>query len=187
MIVSKKDSQKVAEILLSINAVKLQPYNFFTWSSGQKSPIYCDNRIILSHIKKRKIITDLLSFYIRQEFKSIDCVAGVATGAIAYGIMVASKLNYPFVYVRGEAKRHGRQNQIEGYLKPHSNVVVVEDLISTGQSSINAISTIEKSGAMVNGLISIFNYNLSNIKKINTPYVSLCDYNTLINLAIKKI
>jgi len=185
MIINNKDAEQVAKILLNINAIKLQPSNFFTWSSGKKSPIYCDNRLILSYIKERRFIKNLFCKYITNEFQSIDCIAGVATGAIAHGMMAASKLNLPFIYVRDKAKGHGRQNQIEGKLKKESNVIVIEDLISTGKSSLNAIQAIEKSGSTVKGLISIFTYEMFNEKNINIPYVALCDYSTLIKVAIK--
>tara|TARA_B100001250_G_scaffold270070_1_gene233059 strand:+ start:3221 stop:3841 length:621 start_codon:yes stop_codon:yes gene_type:complete len=186
MIISKHQSQQVAEILLNINAVKLQPSNFFTWSSGKKSPIYCDNRVVLSHPNERTKIQNIFTECIHTKFESIDYIAGVATGAIAHGMMVASKLQLPFIYVRDNAKKHGRQNQIEGQLKKGSNVIVIEDLISTGKSSINAIQAIEKSGSTVNGLISIFTYGFFNVKQLNIPCISLCDYNTLIKVALDK-
>jgi len=186
MIINKRHSEQVAEILLNINAVKLQPSNFFTWSSGKKSPIYCDNRIILSHPKERTIIQNIFTEYINKEFKSIDYIAGVATGAIAHGVIVASKLNLPFIYVRDKAKGHGRQNQIEGSLKEKSKLIVIEDLISTGQSSINAIKAIEESNCKVYGLISIFTYGFFDTTKINIPCVSLCNYETLVKVAINK-
>ena len=179
-------SKKVAEILLSINAVKLQPSNFFTWSSGKKSPIYCDNRLILSHTKERDLIGDLFCQYIKSEFPNATYIAGVATGAIAHGMIVASKLNLPFIYVRDKAKNHGRKNQIEGHLIQGSNVIVIEDLISTGTSSINAINAIKKHQCNVNGLLSIFTYELIASTKLPIPYFSLCDYSTLIKVANEK-
>ena len=158
MIIDKKDSIEVAKILLNINAVKLRPNNFFTWSSGEKAPIYCDNRLILSYVKERKIITDLFCKYIKSEFQSINYIAGVATGAIGHGMLVASELKLPFVYIRDKAKTHGRQNQIEGYLQKDSKVIVIEDLISTGKSSIKALEAIKNQKSNVEGLISIFTY-----------------------------
>ena len=155
MVISKYDSEQVAKILLKINAVKLQPSNFFTWSSGKKSPIYCDNRLILSHVHEREFIVQLFCNQIINNFKSIDYIAGVATGAIAHGMLIASKLNLPFIYVRDSAKNHGRQNQIEGNLKKGSNVIVIEDLISTGKSSLKAIEAIKESKSKVIGLGSI--------------------------------
>jgi len=186
MIINKHQSKKVAEILLNINAVKLQPSNFFTWSSGKKSPIYCDNRVILSYPKERKLIQNICAQYIEDEFQSIDYIAGVATGAIAHGVMVASQLDLPFIYVRDKAKGHGRQNQIEGKLKRGSKVIVIEDLISTGKSSMNAIKAIEETNSKVHGLISIFTYGFFDNKQLPVPCVSLCDYNTLITVAVDK-
>jgi|TARA_Y100000994_G_scaffold246831_1_gene250918 orotate phosphoribosyltransferase len=186
MIINKRKSAQVAEILLNINAVKLQPSSFFTWTSGKKSPIYCDNRLLLSHVKERKVIRDLFCEYITLKFSNIDYIAGVATGAIPHSMMVADKLELPFVYIRPEAKEHGRQNQIEGELKPESNVIVIEDLISTGKSSIKAIDAVEKHGSKVIELISIFTYEFVDLKKLNTPCFSLCNYSTLIEVAIKQ-
>lgn len=185
MIINKKDAQEVTQILLNINAIKLQPSNFFTWSSGKKSPIYCDNRILLSHVKERQRIISLLCKSIQKNFKSIDYIAGVATGAIAHGIMVAESLKKPFIYVRSKPKKHGRKNQIEGYLKTNKNVIVVEDLISTGKSSINAIDAIKNNGGNVIGLISIFTYGFFDLNNLNIPYFALSNYSTLINYAIE--
>ncbi|MAQ69518.1 MAG: orotate phosphoribosyltransferase [Flavobacteriales bacterium] len=186
MIISKKKSEQVAEILLNINAVKLQPSNFFTWTSGKKSPIYCDNRLLLSYVKERKVIRDFFCEYIADKYSNIDYIAGVATGAIPHGMMVADKLELPFVYIRPEAKKHGRKNQIEGELKPESNVIVIEDLISTGKSSMKAIEAVEQSGSKVIELISIFTYEFVDQNKLKRPYFSLCNYSTLIEFAIKK-
>ena len=174
MILSKKDSEEVAHILLDINAVKLQPNNLFTWSSGQKAPIYCDNRLLLSYVKEREKIKQLFCKNITQEFQSVDCIAGVATGAIAHGMMVASNLKLPFIYVRDKAKGHGRQNKIEGHIKKESNIVVIEDLISTGKSSEKAIQAIRNYGANVLGLVSIFTYELCKDNNISTSHMSLC-------------
>jgi orotate phosphoribosyltransferase len=186
MILSEKNSEKVAHILLDINAIKLQPNNLFTWSSGKESPIYCDNRLLLSHVKERKEIKKLFCEHITKSFQSADCIAGVATGAIAHGMMVASELEMPFIYIRDKAKGHGRQNKIEGYLKKENNVVVIEDLISTGKSSVRAIQGIQDYGANVKGLLSIFTYNLCQEDSIPVPHISLCNYDTLIKVAIDK-
>jgi len=180
------NAKKVAEILLQINAVKLQPSNFFTWSSGKKSPIYCDNRLILSHVNERNWIRDLFCQHIKKDFSNVDYIAGVATGAIAHGMMVASKLNLPFIYIRDKAKGHGKQNQIEGHLKKGSNVLVIEDLVSTGKSSINAINAIKKNNAHVVGLMSIFTYEIADVTKFDAPHISLSNYSTLIELANQK-
>ena len=186
MILNKQDSEQVAKILLQINAIKLQPSNFFTWSSGKKSPIYCDNRLLLSHIRERTIIRDLFCKYIQKHFTEFDYIAGVATGAIAHGMMVAEKLKSRFIYVRGEAKNHGRKNQIEGDLKKGSKVILIEDLISTGGSSIKSIEAIEKNGSKVIGLISIFTYQITTLSKIKCSYLSLCNYTDLIEFASKE-
>ena len=186
MIINNYQAQEVAEILLNINAVKLQPSNFFTWSSGKKSPIYCDNRVILSYPNEREKIKNIFASYIKEKIENVNCIAGVATGAIAHGMMVASALNLPFVYVREQAKKHGRQNQIEGKLDSESKIIVIEDLISTGKSSMNAIKAIEYSEAKVIGLISIFTYSFFNISNLSIPCVSLCDYKTLIEVALSK-
>ncbi|MAQ47651.1 MAG: orotate phosphoribosyltransferase [Flavobacteriales bacterium] len=185
MIINQLKSEKIADILLSINAIKLQPSNFFTWSSGKKSPIYCDNRLLLSHVKERKIIIKLFCETIIKQFESIDYIAGVATGAIPHGMLIADQLNLPFIYVRSQAKSHGRQNQIEGDLKPKSRVIVIEDLISTGKSSLKAIQAIEKNSTVI-GLMSIFTYNFFNPQDLSIPYFSLCDYTTLISVAMQK-
>ena len=181
MIINKHDSEIVAKILLKINAIKLQPNNFFTWASGKKAPIYCDNRILLSYVKERGVVRDLFCKNIKMNYANIDYIAGVATGAIAHGLMVAEKLELPFIYVRDKAKKYGRKNQIEGSLTPNSNVLVIEDLVSTGKSSLKAIEAIEKSGSNAIGLMSIFTYDMTT--KIDLPYLPLCNYSTLINVA----
>ena len=178
------NTQEIISSLISINSIKINLKKPFKWASGWNSPIYCDNRIILSHIKERKIIQNLFCSYIKKYFQSVNYVAGVATGAIAHGMMIASTLDLPFIYVRDKAKNYGRENQIEGNLKKGSNVIVIEDLISTGKSSINAIKAIEKTGSKVNGLMSIFTYDFLNTKNLKTPCVSLCNYSTLIEVAI---
>ena len=186
MITNQIKSEQIADILLSINAIKLQPSNFFTWASGKKSPIYCDNRLLLSHVKERKIIVNLFCDVIKQKFKSVDYIAGVATGAIPHGMMIADKLNLPFIYVRGQAKSYGRQNRIEGDLKDNSSVIVIEDLISTGQSSLNAIQAIKEHNSHVKGLLSIFTYDFFNTQNLKIPYFSLCNYPTLVKVAKQK-
>ena len=186
MIINQLKSEQIADILLSINAIKLQPSKFFTWSSGKKSPIYCDNRLLLSHVKERKIIIKFFCEIIRKKFSSIDYIAGVATGAIPHGMLIADQLDLPFIYVRGQVKSHGRQNQIEGDLKPKSRVIVIEDLISTGQSSLKAIQAIEKNKSKVLSLMSIFTYNFFDPQSLSIPCFSLCNYATLISVAIQK-
>src|SRR5215212_7043470 len=149
---------KVAEFLLQIKAVKLQPSQPFTWASGWKSPIYCDNRIALSYPEIRNYITHSLVKKTEQEFGIPDVIAGVATAAIAQGALVAEALKLPFVYVRPKAKDHGRENLIEGEINPGQNVVVIEDLVSTGQSSIKAVQSLRDAGCVVKGMTCIFTY-----------------------------
>lgn len=149
---------QVAEKLLSIQAVKLQPSNPFTWASGWKSPIYCDNRKTLAYPEIRTLIKEELANIIREKYNDADVVAGVATGAIAQGALVADLLGKPFVYVRSAAKDHGMGNLIEGELKAGQKVVVVEDLISTGGSSLKAVNTLREAGAEVMGMVAIFTY-----------------------------
>lgn len=148
----------VAEELLRVRAIKVQPSNPFTWASGWKSPIYCDNRKTLSYPDVRTLIKIEIARIIRETYGSVDVIAGVATGAIAQGAMVAEELGLPFVYVRSSPKDHGLENLIEGDLKPGQKVVVVEDLISTGGSSLKAVEAIRKDGCEVAGMVAIFTY-----------------------------
>lgn len=148
----------VAEKLLGIKAVKLQPSNPFTWASGWKSPIYCDNRKTLAYPEIRTLIKEELANIVREKYNDADVVAGVATGAIAQGALVADLLGKPFVYVRSAAKDHGMGNLIEGELKAGQKVVVVEDLISTGGSSLKAVNALREAGAEVMGMVAIFTY-----------------------------
>lgn len=159
MILDENTAHKTAELLLQINAIKLNPQEPFTWASGIKSPIYCDNRIILSYPSIRNYIVSEMAKPIETLFGKPDAIAGVATGAIGIGAIIADYLGLPFVYVRPEPKKHGRQNQIEGKLNPHANVVVIEDLISTGKSSMNAIKALKTEGkANIKGMMAIFTY-----------------------------
>lgn len=177
----------VAKQLLDIKAVKLSPENPFTWASGWKSPIYCDNRKVLSYPAARKVIYNAFVDVINKNFKDVDVIAGVATGAIAVGMMVAEVLNKPFVYVRPKPKDHGTGAQVEGDLAPGAKVVVVEDLISTGGSSLSAVNALENSGAIVLGMVAIFTYNF--IKSIrafenaNVELHTLSHYEALLDAA----
>ncbi|TDY11720.1 orotate phosphoribosyltransferase [Meridianimaribacter flavus] len=161
MIFNKHTAKKTAEVLLQVNAIKLSPEEPFTWASGWKSPIYCDNRIVLSYPQIRNYIRETMAKQIEKQYGKPDVIAGVATGAIGIGILVAEYLGLPFVYVRPEAKSHGRKNQIEGHLEHGQNVVVVEDLISTGKSSLNAVAALKEAGANVKGMIAIFTYGFN--------------------------
>jgi len=178
---------RIARLLLEINAIKLQPNNPFIWSSGIKSPIYCDNRILLSFPSYRNLVAKEIANLISQKYKSVDIIAGVATGAIGIGLLVAEKLKLPFIYVRPESKAHGRKNQIEGSVEKNKKVFVVEDLISTANSSIKAIHALKKAGMKVLGMSSIFTYELTiakdNLKTEKIDFFSLSDYSTLIKVA----
>ena len=165
MIFDKNTAKKTAEVLLHINAIKLNPKTPFNWASGWKSPIYCDNRMVLSYPAIRNYIKSEMAKNLENTFGKPDVIAGVATGAIGIGALVAEELGLPFVYVRPEPKKHGRKNQIEGYLEKGQNVVVVEDLISTGKSSLAAVDALKSAGATVKGMVAIFSYGFEVAKK----------------------
>ena len=190
MIFNKDTAEKTAELLLQINAIKLNPENPFTWASGWKSPIYCDNRLILSFPSIRNYVRDEFAKNIEKQFGKPDVIAGVATGAIGVGILVAESLGLPFVYVRPEAKKHGRQNQVEGFLQKGQNVVVVEDLISTGNSSLMAVEALRNEGANIKGMAAIFTYGFNvaeeNIENANIELYTLSNYENLIEKAVEK-
>lgn len=182
-------SKKTAEFLLQINAIKLQPSNPFTWASGWKSPIYCDNRKTLSFPEVRSYIRDSFAAMVKDLYPDVQLIAGVATGAIAHGALVADKLGLPFVYVRSGAKEHGLGNQIEGYYEAGQKVVVIEDLISTGGSSLNAVKALKDAGCTVLGMVAIFTYEF---KKASDAFAAegcdldtLSSYSALIETALK--
>jgi orotate phosphoribosyltransferase len=187
MILDKNSAKKTAELLLQINAIKLRPENPFTWASGWKSPIYCDNRIILSHPKIRNYVATTMAEQVKTRYGNPNVIAGVATGAIGIGILVAEVLRLPFIYVRPQPKSHGRQNQIEGSLSEGQTVVVIEDLISTGKSSLNAVQALKNGGADIMGMLAIFTYNFDvakeNFKTADVPLQTLSDYENLIQQA----
>ncbi len=189
MICNKYTAKKTAKLLLEINAIKLQPNQPFTWASGWNSPIYCDNRISLSHPKVRDYIRDSFIKDIRENHKQVAVIAGVATGAIAMGVLIADVLNIPFVYVRPEPKKHGRKNQIEGFLEKGKKVLVIEDLISTGKSSINAVKALQEAEVEVLGMYAIFSYGFpqaSNLfKKENIELKTLSNYEFLLRYALE--
>ncbi|WP_445458340.1 orotate phosphoribosyltransferase [Flavobacterium sp. HNIBRBA15423] len=190
MIFNTNTAEKTAELLLQINAIKLNSKNPFTWASGWKSPIYCDNRIILSFPVIRNFIRDEFAKNIEEKFGKPDVIAGVATGAIGIGILVAEVMGLPFVYVRPEAKKHGRQNQVEGFLEKGQNVVVVEDLISTGGSSLLAIEALRNEGANIKGMAAIFTYgfdlSVARFKEANITLFTLSDYENLLKEAVNR-
>lgn len=181
---------KIAEFLLQIKAIKLQPENPFTWASGWKSPIYCDNRKTLSYPQIRTYIRQQFVATIQEQFGKPDVIAGVATGGIAQGALVAQEMGLPFVYVRSEAKKHGLSNMIEGVVESGQSVVVIEDLISTGGSSLKAVQALREAGCVVKGMVAIFTYgfdvatkNLADAKCITA---TLTDYERLIEQALNK-
>ena len=188
MIIDEKIANQTAKYLLQINAIKLNPENPFTWASGWKSPIYCDNRIALSYPKVRSFLCNSLAKTIKQEFRDNFIIAGVATGAIGIGILVAQELDLPFIYVRPEAKKHGRKNQIEGILNYGQKVLVIEDLISTGKSSLNAVKALKSNGAEILGMMALFTYGFSlsfdEFEKENIKLKTLSDYQHLLDEAL---
>ncbi|WP_103071932.1 orotate phosphoribosyltransferase [Aquimarina sediminis] len=188
MIFDKDTAKKTAELLLQINAIKLQPQEPFTWASGWKSPIYCDNRVTLSYPEIRKYLSKTLAGFIEKEYGKPDVIAGVATGAIGIGMLVAEQLDLPFIYVRPEAKKHGRKNQIEGIVPTGKNVVVVEDLISTGKSSLNAVKALKEVNANVKGMVAIFNYGfdiaVENFNQAALSLHTLSSYENLLEQAL---
>jgi orotate phosphoribosyltransferase len=181
--------KKIAESLLQIKAIKLQPANYFTWASGWKSPIYCDNRKTLSYPEIRNEIKNAFVKTIEKQYGKPDYIAGVATGAIAIGMLVADAMNLPFVYVRPKPKEHGLGNQIEGQIEKGKKVVVVEDLISTGKSSLNAVEALQKEDIDVLGMVAIFTYGFkiseNNFQNSNVKLTTLSNYEVLINLALE--
>jgi len=188
MILNKDTAKKTAELLLKVKAIKLNPGEPFQWASGWKSPIYCDNRVTLSYPPVRIFLKEEIAKIVEREYGKPDVIAGVATGAIAIGILVAQELGVPFVYVRPEPKKHGRKNQIEGYLEPGQNVVVIEDLISTGNSSLNAVAALKEAGAVVKGMVAIFSYGFDiateNFKDKNINLITLSNYENLLEQAL---
>ena len=181
--------EQTAEILLKLEAIKLSPNNPFTWASGWKSPIYCDNRIILSDSRSRNLIADNFIKIIKDKYEDTEVIAAVATGAIGIGILVAEKLDLPFIYVRPEAKKHGRKNQIEGKVSQNQKVIVIEDLISTGMSSLNAVKALKNSKLNVLGMIAIFTYGFEiskrNFENDKIDLDTLCDYSILLKKAVE--
>ena len=184
MVLDKRVAEQTINYLTQINAIKLNTKNPFTWTSGIKSPIYCDNRLILSYPNVRKFIADEMTDIVKNLYGEKISIAGVATGAIAIGAMIAERLNLPYAYVRPEPKGHGLKNQIEGNIQEGSSIVVIEDLISTGKSSLNAINALKSEGYNVMGMLSIFSYNFQfankKFEQENISINSLSDYNSLV-------
>ena len=188
MILNKDTAKKTAEHLLQIKAIKLSPNDPFNWASGWKSPIYCDNRVTLSYPPVRIFLKEEIARIVELEYGKPDVIAGVATGAIAIGVLVAQELGVPFIYVRPEPKKHGRKNQIEGHLESGQNVVVIEDLISTGNSSLNAVAALKEAGAVVKGMVAIFSYGFDvadkNFEEKGVRLTTLSNYESLLEQAL---
>jgi orotate phosphoribosyltransferase len=189
MIFDEQTAEQTAELLLQIKAIKLQPNEPFTWASGWKSPIYCDNRMVLSYPPIRNYVRSTMAKHIENTFGKPDVIAGVATGAIGIGILVAEELGLPFIYVRPEAKGHGRKNQIEGHIEAGQSVVVIEDLISTGKSSINAVKALKDADVKIKGMVAIFTYGFklaeTNFEAENIDLYTLSNYKSLLDQALK--
>ncbi len=183
----KESEKKIARHLLQINAIKLNPAKPFTWASGWKSPIYCDNRKTLSYPEVRTLICDNFFELIRVKYPLVQGIAGVATGAIAHGVLVAEKMKLPFIYIRSSAKGHGLENLIEGYYEPGQKFVIIEDLISTGGSSLNAVNALRNAGCEVLGMLAIFTYgfpaSVDNFLQAKCTLDTLSNYETLIETA----
>jgi orotate phosphoribosyltransferase len=178
----KENEIVIAHHLLQINAIKLNPAKPFIWASGWKSPIYCDNRKTLSYPETRNLIRDFFVKIVREKYPDIDGIAGVATGAIAHGALVADALSLPFIYIRSSAKSHGLENLIEGFYKPGQKYVVVEDLISTGGSSLKAVECLRNAGCIVPGMIAIFTYGFS--QSVDNFLNAKCNLDTLTNYEV---
>lgn len=182
-------NNSIASNLLQINAIKLNPANPFTWASGWKSPIYCDNRKTLSFPEVRSAVCNSFVELIKAKYPDAEIIAGVATGAIAHGMLVADRMGLPFIYVRSAPKSHGLSNQIEGDYKPGQKVVVIEDLISTGMSSLAAVEALKNAGCNVLGLVAIFTYQFNqateSFAKVGVEIETLSNYTDLISIAIE--
>ncbi len=186
----KEIAKEIAKDLLKIKAVELKEENHFTWASGIKSPVYCDNRLTLSYPQIREKIAEKLTEIIKEKFENINLIAGVATAGIPHATLVSYKMNLPLVYVRDKKKNHGKTNQIEGKVIKGQKAVVIEDLISTGMSSINAVKALQQAGIEVAGVVAIYSYNIKkakeNFAENNLKYYTLTGYDTLIEEAIKE-
>ena len=186
----QETSMALASFLLQIKAIKLNPANPFTWASGLKSPIYCDNRVTLSYPQVRTFIREGFVKMCLDKFGKPDVIAGVATGGIPQGALVAQELGLPFVYVRSEKKSHGMNNQVEGIINSGQSVVIIEDLVSTGKSSLNAVEALREKGAVVKGMLAIFTYGMEvaaeNFKNNKCELFTLTNYNALIQKAAEE-
>lgn len=185
MIYDKDIASKVAEYLLEIKAIRLNPKDLFTWASGKKSPIYCDNRVSLAYPEARTFIKNSFASLVKDKFNGVDMIAGVATAGISHGALLADVLELPFCYVRSKAKEHGTKSLIEGKLSEGDKVVVVEDLFSTGGSAIKAIHSLRSEGAVILGAVAIFNYGFPRVdeafKEIDATYFTLSNFESLLD------
>lgn len=183
-------SDKIAKALLDIKAVFLSPHEPFTWASGIKSPIYCDNRLTISYPEVRDLIAEGLAALIQEKFGDVDVIAGAATAGIPHAAFVAQKMNKPMIYVRSSAKKHGKQNMVEGMLKEGQTVVVIEDLISTGGSVLKAVEGVREAGGVVNGAAAIFSYEfdkaVENFAAADCPFATLSNYSALLPIAVRE-
>ena len=183
-------AKQTANLLLQIKAIKLNSENYFQWASGWNSPIYCDNRLILSFPIIRNYIKEQLVKIIEYKYGKPDVIAGVATGAIGMGMLIADEMGLPFVYVRPEPKKHGRKNQVEGFIEKGANVVIIEDLVSTGNSSLIAVEALREMDVNVKGMLAVFTYGFQlakdNFEKANVELTTLSNYQYLIDEALKK-
>ena len=186
----QETSMALASFLLQIKAIKLNPANPFTWASGLKSPIYCDNRVTLSYPQVRTFIREGFKNMCLDKFGTPDVIAGAATGGIPQGALVAQELGLPFVYVRSEKKSHGMNNQVEGIINSGQSVVIIEDLVSTGKSSLNAVEALREKGAVIKGMLAIFTYGMDiaaeNFKKNKCELFTLTNYDALIKKAAEE-
>jgi len=189
MIFKEDIARETAKFLLQVKAVKLSPNHPFTWTSGLKSPIYCDNRVTLSFPAVRNYMRQQFVKIINAEFGLVECIAGVATAGIPQGVLIAQELGLPFVYVRSENKAHGLENKIEGRIEEGKSVVVVEDLVSTGKSSLAAVHALAEAGFVVKGMVAIFSYDLDKartaFKESKCRLITLSDYNVLVKEALE--
>lgn len=183
-------NKEIAKILLDIKAVHLEPDNFFTWTSGIKSPIYCDNRQIISYPDYRNFIVDEFIKLIKDQYSTVEMIAGTATAGIPWAAWIADKLNLPMIYIRSSSKGHGLKNALEGKSAPNQKTLVIEDLISTGKSSIAAAKEIKQAGLELLGVVSIFSYAFSKsdiaFKSEQIPYTPLCDLNSMLEYSIEE-
>lgn len=184
------ETSAIAACLLDVGAVKIDPVDSFTWASGWNSPIYCDNRKLLSFVEERNLVKDQLRTLVSTQFPAVEVLAGVATAGIAWGALIADIMELPYLYVRPKPKEHGLGNQIEGVVTKSKKVVIIEDLISTGKSSLQVCEVLKTAGLRIEGLVSIFNYGfpeaIAAFTQAGVPFFSLTNYNSLLSIALER-